>query len=126
MTSQNATRPAPALAASEPRKSDRRGGSIFPRDKVPESETQEPNGNGAYVASDIKRSRRTKVDEAGIDIEQLEFVADWKDELTAKIRRAQLSFELVGLHPDEVELLAAEVAAFKKVCCCLAWRPEAA
>jgi hypothetical protein len=62
----NATRPAPALAGSEPRKSDRHGGSIFPRDKVPESETQEPNGNGAYVASDIKRFRRSKADMVSI------------------------------------------------------------
>ena len=37
----NATRPAPALADSEPRKSDRRGSSIFTRDKVLDSGAQE-------------------------------------------------------------------------------------
>jgi hypothetical protein len=53
----------------------------------------------------------------------LETVADWKDELAGKIRRAALCFELVDVvHVEmtEIEDLAAEVSTFRSVCHALA------
>ena len=47
----------------------------------------------------------------------LAIIADWKDELTAKIDRAKLYLELVGLdHVEQDDLLADEVQAFKQLC----------
>jgi len=51
-----------------------------------------------------------------IDIDQLELVADWKDDLGAKIARAQLRFELIGLDGVAQDRLKAEVEQFKRVC----------
>jgi hypothetical protein len=56
----------------------------------------------------------------GIDIERLELIADWRADLTTKIKRAEMRFELVGLDQDQTNQIAEEVAAFKKVCHCLA------
>jgi hypothetical protein len=55
----------------------------------------------------------------GSDIERLELIADWRADLTTKIKRAQMRFELVGLDQDHTDQLGKEVAAFKKVCRCL-------
>jgi hypothetical protein len=52
-------------------------------------------------------------------IRDLETIADWRDELSAKIRRAELRFEFIGLDPEEQEQLDAEVEVFKRVCSCL-------
>ena len=54
-----------------------------------------------------------------LDIVQLEIIADWRQELTAKIRRARMRFELVGLDNDSIDQLSADVAAFRQVCRCL-------
>jgi hypothetical protein len=48
--------------------------------------------------------------------DELAFVADWKAELLAKIDRAQMCFELVGLDHHEQDLLADEVKAYKQLC----------
>ena len=48
--------------------------------------------------------------------DDLEIVADWRDELRCRIRRAQFRFEYVGLAIEEQDSLAAEVEAFKQVC----------
>ena len=45
----------------------------------------------------------------------LAIIADWKDELIARIDRAQLRLELIGLDPDAQDLLTAEVHTFKSV-----------
>lgn len=45
----------------------------------------------------------------------------WRDELTRKIERARVRFELIGLDPDEQDTLAREVAEFKRVCRGLRW-----
>jgi hypothetical protein len=50
----------------------------------------------------------------------LEAIADWKNELVARLRRAHLRFEFVGFDADEQEALAAEVATLKQVCIALA------
>ena len=51
-----------------------------------------------------------------IDIKQLELVADWKDDLDARIARAQMRFELIGLEDIAQDRLKAEVEQFKRVC----------
>jgi hypothetical protein len=51
--------------------------------------------------------------------DDLEVAADWRDELSIKLRRAQLRFELPGLHDDEREALEAEVEDCKEVLRCL-------
>jgi hypothetical protein len=50
----------------------------------------------------------------------LEAIADRRDHLISKIRWAHLRFELIGLDAAEQEALAAEVAAFKRVCIAIA------
>jgi len=42
-------------------------------------------------------------------------IADWRDDLLCRIRRARLRFESIGLDAEEQEALAAEVATFKHV-----------
>ena len=65
-------------------------------------------------------------DRESIALDALETIADWKEDLGAKIRRALLHLELAGLEPERIDELVEEVAAFKKCCRCLAWRPETA
>lgn len=48
--------------------------------------------------------------------DDLAVIADWKDELAARIDRAQMRLELVGLDHEEQDLLADEVQAFKQLC----------
>jgi hypothetical protein len=50
----------------------------------------------------------------------LAVIADWRDDLLSRIRRAHLRFEFISLDADEQEALAAEVATFKQVCITLA------
>jgi hypothetical protein len=50
----------------------------------------------------------------------LETVADWKDDLQKRIRRAELCFELIGFGQDEMEDLQAEAQRFREVCARLA------
>jgi hypothetical protein len=47
-------------------------------------------------------------------------IADWRDNLLSRIRRAHLRFEFIGLDADEQDALAAEVGAFNEVCIALA------
>ena len=51
----------------------------------------------------------------------LEVIAEWRVDLTARIRRAQLIFLFHDCETD-IQPLIEEVAAFKRVCACLAWR----
>jgi len=52
-------------------------------------------------------------------IEDLVVIADWRDDLASRVRRASLRFEFCGLDADEQEQLAAEVKSFNDVCCWL-------
>ena len=54
----------------------------------------------------------------------LETIADWLDELRARIDRAYLRFQLCGLDDAEQEKLAAEVVKFKQVCAALCGSPR--
>jgi hypothetical protein len=61
----------------------------------------------------------------GTRIEPLEIIADWREDLTRRLRQAQLCFELIGLDSDEEERLKAEVSDFVRCCRALMWRPAA-
>jgi hypothetical protein len=53
----------------------------------------------------------------------LEQMASWREDLTIRIRRATLKFELIGLDPAEQESLEREAAEFYRSCRMLGWRP---
>ena len=57
-------------------------------------------------------------------IRDLETIADWKDDLKAKLERAQLCFQVFGLEPEKQEALEAEVHKFKQVCAALLGNPR--
>ena len=70
-------------------------------------------------------TRIAEAQDAGlhIDINTLERMATWREDLTERIARTQLIF---GLHDTETDSsqLATEVEAFKRVCRGLMWRPN--
>jgi hypothetical protein len=49
-------------------------------------------------------------------IDDLEVIADWRESLTARIRRARLRYELASLSPEEIIKLSEEAAEFGRVC----------
>ena len=51
--------------------------------------------------------------------DDLEAIADWRDELRSKLFLASLRFELVGLDEEEQDALTREVSAFLQVCSAL-------
>ena len=53
----------------------------------------------------------------------LEQMAIWHEDLTVRIRRALLKFELVGLDEAEQAALEREAAEFNRCCKVLGWRP---
>jgi hypothetical protein len=58
------------------------------------------------------------------DIEILETIAAWKEDLRARIRRAELRFELLDAEFDFSDLQE-EVADFVRACRAVMWRPTA-
>jgi hypothetical protein len=66
-------------------------------------------------------------DAAAIDrnhLDALETIANWSADLSDRIRRARLKFELIGLDETEQEALAAEQEQFKRCSKALQWRGE--
>ena len=55
--------------------------------------------------------------------EALEQMATWREDLTVRIRRAVLKFELIGLDDAEQAALEREAAEFNRCCRVLGWRP---
>ena len=53
----------------------------------------------------------------------LEQMATWREDLTVRIRRALLKFELIGLDEAEQAALEREAAEFNRCCKVLGWRP---
>ena len=53
----------------------------------------------------------------------LEQMATWRQDLTIRIRRATLKFELIGLDPAEQVSLEREADEFNHCCRVLGWRP---
>jgi hypothetical protein len=49
-------------------------------------------------------------------MDDLETIADWRESLTARIRRARLRYELADLSPEEIIELSREAAEFGRVC----------
>lgn len=56
-------------------------------------------------------------------VDTLEIIADWKDDLRARIARRQLIFELVDFDVPFDDLVD-ETNTFKRVCRALKWRAE--
>ena len=52
----------------------------------------------------------------------LEQMATWREDLTIRLRRARLKFELVGLDEAEQAALERETEEFNRCCKVLAWR----
>jgi hypothetical protein len=105
MAPPNVRRAAAASAASDPLEADRLAGSISP--------TNSKDGLLAQLeAARVRLDKRT---------DTLNIIADQRDDLRRRIAYAKLRFQLVGIDPDEIEQLQAEVAEFKRVCRTLAW-----
>ena len=49
-------------------------------------------------------------------ISDLEIIADWKEDLTARLQRAELCFQTIGLSDECREELIHEANCFKRVC----------
>ena len=49
------------------------------------------------------------------DIDTLEIVADWRVDLSTRLKRAQLRHELVGLNPEEIAALGDEARDFSRL-----------
>lgn len=90
MAAAHVTRPAAAVAANGSRETDRLGGSTLAKARL----------------------------EAWTDT--LDYMANWRNDLGARLWRAQVRFELVGLDAEEQDRLAAEIHAFHSVCFALA------
>jgi hypothetical protein len=50
------------------------------------------------------------------DIDTLEIIADWREDLTARLRRAQLRYELTGSCREEIVTLGEEARDFARLC----------
>jgi hypothetical protein len=50
------------------------------------------------------------------DIDSLEIIADWRVDLSTRLKRAQLRHELIGLDPEEIAALGDETRDFKRLC----------
>jgi len=49
------------------------------------------------------------------DVDTLEIVADWRVDLSTRLKRAQLRHELVGLNPEEIAALGDEARDFSRL-----------
>jgi hypothetical protein len=58
-------------------------------------------------------------------LEDLETIADWREDLLRRIRQRQLIFELVTIGGEQ-DSLRAEVETFKRCCRALAWPARSA
>jgi len=58
--------------------------------------------------------------------DMLSVIANQRDDLRRRIAYARLRFELVGLDDGELDQLVDQIAEFRRVCACRAWRGEEA
>jgi hypothetical protein len=49
------------------------------------------------------------------DVDTLSIIADWRVDLSTRLKRAQLRHELIGLDPQEIVELGAEAADFGRL-----------
>jgi hypothetical protein len=75
----------------------------------------ETTGKSAAAASSSSSTQQLSLADIKGRIGDLETIAEWRDDLDSRLRRAELRFELVGLDAEEQELLHAEVETFKLV-----------
>ena len=91
-----------------------------------------PKKNGPAMAATmirpgthVSQQHSTKPDDASWQplslIRDLELIADWREELTARIARETLIFEFADCtRREEFDALEAEVALFNRVCLAIA------
>jgi hypothetical protein len=53
------------------------------------------------------------------DTDTLSIIADWREDLSTRIARAQLRHELIGLSSEEIAALGDETRDFKRLCAVL-------
>jgi hypothetical protein len=61
------------------------------------------------------------LDAQELNLQALEIMADWREDLTVRLHRAGLKLELIG--GDDDTALAIEADEFKRCCKVLGWRP---
>jgi hypothetical protein len=71
----------------------------------------------------LDRLRQLEVARHSLDrhTDALEIIVRWRDELRAKLARARLKSELIGLPDEEQQALTEEANAFRRCCRGLAW-----
>ena len=110
MAPPNATQAAPAAAESDPRKSDRRGGTI-------NSTLSEAATKAQHLLTELAAARQHLEHRAEANI----IIAEYRDELRRRIQRANLKAELIGITAEEHDAIVAEVDEFKRLCRALGW-----
>ena len=66
-------------------------------------------------------ARLSALDAQELNLQALEIMAEWRRDLTIRLRRACLKLELIG--GDDDAALSFEVEEFKRCCRVLGWRP---
>jgi hypothetical protein len=103
--------------------------------KAPERWAPEPDGFGNHAVQEPSLSNsepnRDQVElDAELDsarqhldqrVEAMAVISAWRTELRAKIARARLCFELVGITDEEHAALRDEVEKFRRTCTLLRW-----
>jgi hypothetical protein len=64
-----------------------------------------------------------QLDESRQRLATLDCLLDWRLDLLARVRRAQLIFELCDIDTDEIDAVAEEISAFNMICRSLALPP---
>lgn len=82
--------------------------------------TAEPNREQEQLDAELAAVRKHLERRA----EANQIISSWRDELRAKLARARLKHELIGLHSEEHDCLVAEVGDFKRLCRALGWSPS--
>jgi hypothetical protein len=102
-----------------PRKSEPPRGKVQQTDDVaghdvarPELAWRQSSPDKAAPCSDLAASALSTFRDVAALTSNLSLIADWRDELEGRIRRAALRFELCGLEAEEQEQLTQEVFAF--------------
>ena len=79
------------------------------------------------MKSALKIAAPVEVEHDAIDrnhLDALETISSWSVDLSDRLRRARLKFELIGLDEAEQEALTAEQEQFKRCSKAMKWRGE--
>jgi hypothetical protein len=105
-----------------PRKSEPPRGKVQQTDDVAGHDVARPelawgsSPDKAALCSDLAASALSTFQDVAALTSNLSLIADWRDELEGRIRRAALRFELCGLDAEEQEQLTEEVFGFTSLC----------